>query len=192
MKLLSFLAGALLAATSVDAFAAITPGSKIPSLDLDSGFPPNKVNMEEYTKGRKVFVVGLPGAFTPTWSSRQVPGYLESQDAIKEAGIDEIIVFCVNDGAVMTAWAKDQGTEESMISMFGDPTGAFTKAVGMELTADGPIGKGLIGRSKRFAMLVDDGEIKDLAIAESEFDPAGDDFPEKTLAPALLEMLQTA
>ena len=92
----------------------------------------------------------------------------------------------------MTAWAKDQGTEESMISMFGDPTSAFTKAVGMELTADGPIGKGLIGRSKRFAMLVDDGEIKDLAIAESEFDPAGDDFPEKTLAPALLEMLQTA
>ena len=66
MKLLSFLAGALLAATSVDAFATITPGSKIPSLDLDSGFPPNKVNMEEYTKGRKVFVVGLPGAFTPT------------------------------------------------------------------------------------------------------------------------------
>ena len=92
----------------------------------------------------------------------------------------------------MRAWAQDQGTGGSIITLYGDPSGEFTKAVGMELTADGPIGKGLIGRSKRFAMLVDDGEIKDLAIAESEFDPAGDDFPEKTLAPALLEMLQTA
>lgn len=92
----------------------------------------------------------------------------------------------------MTAWAKDQGTEESMISMFGDPSGEFTKAVGMEMTHEGPASVGIIGRCKRWAMLVDDGEVKEVAIAESEFDPAGDDFPEKTLAPALLEMLQTA
>ena len=58
----------------------------------------------------------------------------------------------------------------------------------MELTDAGPIGKGLLGRSKRFAMHVVDGEVKAVAIAESEFDPAGDDFPEKTLAPALIEM----
>ena len=75
-----------------------------------------------------------------------------------------------------------------MISMFGDPSGAFTKATGMELTDEGPIGKGLIGRCKRYLMYVVDGEVKDVAIAESELDPAGDDFPEKTLAPALIEM----
>ena len=117
-----------------------------------------------------------------------MPGYLEKQDALKEAGYDEIVVYCVNDGAVMKAWEKDQGTEDSMITMFGDPTGAFTKAVGMELTDEGPIGKGLIGRCKRFAMVVDDGKITAVAVAESELDPAGDDFPEKTLAPALIEM----
>lgn len=179
-------------ATSVSAFSAITPGSKIPSIELDQGFVPvpAKINMEEYVKGRNVFVVGLPGAFTPTWSSRQVPGYLESQDALKEAGIDEIIVYCVNDGAVMEAWEKDQGSADSIVSMMADPTGEFTKAVGMELVDPGPIGKGLIGRSKRYAMHVVDGEVKAVAIAEAEFDPAGDDFPEKTLAPALIEIVK--
>ena len=190
MNFLSFLAAASMAITSVNAFAAITPGSKIPAEDLDFGFPPQKVNMAELTAGRKVFVVGLPGAFTPTWSSRQLPGYLDSQDAFKEAGIDEIIVYCVNDGAVMRAWAQDQGTGGSIITLYGDPSGEFTKAVGMELTAEGPIGKGLIGRCKRWAMLVDHNIVKGVAVAESEFDPAGDDFPEKTLAPALLEMLK--
>ena len=90
----------------------------------------------------------------------------------------------------MRAWAEDQGTGGSIITLYGDPSGEFTKAVGMELTADGPIGKGLIGRCKRWAMLVDHNIVKGVAVAESEFDPAGDDFPEKTLAPALLEMLK--
>jgi len=58
----------------------------------------------------------------------------------------------------------------------------------MELTADGPRSVGLFGRSKRFAMIVDKGTITAMAVAESELDPAGDDFPEKTLAPALIEM----
>jgi len=88
----------------------------------------------------------------------------------------------------MGAWEKDQGTADSIVKMLADPTGAFTKKCGMELTDAGPIGKGLLGRSKRFAMHVVDGEVKAVAIAESEFDPAGDDFPEKTLAPALIEM----
>mmetsp|Transcript_130452 Transcript_130452/g.194197 ORF Transcript_130452/g.194197 Transcript_130452/m.194197 type:complete len:95 (+) Transcript_130452:324-608(+) len=88
----------------------------------------------------------------------------------------------------MKAWEKDQGTEGSMISMFADPSGEFTKAVGMEMTADGPASVGIIGRCKRWAMLVEDGVVKEVAVAESELDPAGDDFPEKTLAPALLEM----
>lgn len=68
-------------------------------------------------------------------SDRQVPGYLENQDAFKEAGIDEIVVYCVNDSAVMGAWEADQGTEGSIVTMFGDPAGTFTKALGMEMTA---------------------------------------------------------
>ncbi|KAL3898512.1 MAG: hypothetical protein SGARI_006654, partial [Bacillariaceae sp.] len=104
------------------------------------------------------------------------------------AGIEEVIVYCVNDGAVMTAWEKDQGTEGTIVTMMGDPSGEFTKTVDMEMTHPGPIGVGIIGRCKRWAMLVDDGVVKDVAVAESELDPAGDDFPEKTLAPALIEM----
>ena len=111
---------------------------------------------------------------------------------MKDAGIDEIIVYCVNDAAVMTAWAKDQGiidddddsSEESssMITFVADPTSALTKATGMELTAEGPVSVGLIGpRCKRHALWVVKGTIQHVAIAESEFDPAGDDFPEKTL-----------
>lgn len=67
MKFLSTLAVALMA-SSAAAFSAIAPGAKIPSLTLDKGFVPDpeKINMEEYTKGKNVFVVGLPGAFTPT------------------------------------------------------------------------------------------------------------------------------
>ena len=64
MKFFGLLAA--LSATTVAGFAAIAPGAKIPSLDMHSGFPPDMVNMAEHTKGRKVFVVGLPGAFTPT------------------------------------------------------------------------------------------------------------------------------
>ena len=60
----------------------------------------------------------------------------------------------------------------------------------MELTADGPKSVGIVNRSKRFAMIVDKNVITAMAVAESELDPAGDDFPEKTLAPALIKMAQ--
>jgi 2-Cys peroxiredoxin 5 len=116
---------------------------------------------------------------------------VEAQDALKAAGVDEVIVYCVNDGAVMTAWGKDQGIEGSIVKFFGDPSGAFTKAVDMEMTHPGPISVGIIGRCKRFALYVVDGEVMFQAIAEDpEHDPAGDEFPEDTLAPALLEAIE--
>lgn len=90
--------------------------------------------------------------------------------------------------AVMKAWAADQKTTDSMIKMYGDPISTFTKAIDMELTHPGPLGVGLVGRCKRHAMFVDDGEVKFFALAEDpEFDPAGDDFPEPTLVDALLK-----
>jgi peroxiredoxin len=97
------------------------------------------------------------------------------------------LIYCVNDGAVMGAWFKDQGIEGSMLQMMGDPSGEFTKACGMELTHPGPIEVGIIGRSKRFAMHVDKGVVQYVAVAEAEDDPAGDSFPTVTLAPAMLE-----
>jgi len=75
-----------------------------------------------------------------------------------------------------------------MIKFMADPYSEFTKACDMELTNDGPRSLGLINRCKRFAMIVENNVITGMAVAESEIDPAGDDFPEKTLAPALIKM----
>jgi len=92
----------------------------------------------------------------------------------------------------MDAWAQDQGVDkEPLIKMMGDPTSTLTMALGMELMHAGPQGKGLINRSKRFAIYAEDGVVKALQVSEGpgpkgEEDPAGDDFPEATLAPNML------
>jgi peroxiredoxin len=102
-----------------------------------------------------------------------------------------VIIYCVNDAAVMDAWAMDQGTLASdLLTMAADPRSELTKALGMELTAAGPLSKGLLARSKRIAMYVDDGEVKIVRVAEAEDDPAGDDRPDVTLAPAMLEAIK--
>ena len=123
-----------------------------------------------------------------------MPGYLKDQDKLKAAGVDEVIIFCVNDGAVMKAWASDQKTEGSLITMMGDPWGALTHKLDMKLAHPGPQGKGLHNRCKRHALYVVDGVVKIVRVSEEgpkgEEDPAGDDSPEKTLAPAMLEAIE--
>ena len=74
-----------------------------------------------------------------------------------------MIIFCVNDGAVMEAWAKDLGADRSdLITLMGDPSGALTMSLGVLLNAPGPLGKGLYGRCKRFALYAEDGVVKAL------------------------------
>ena len=76
-----------------------------------------------------------------------MPGYLANQKALSGVGVDDVIVYCVNDAAVMQAWAKDQKAGLSMVQLMADPHGDLTRALGMELTADGPrLDKGLVGR----------------------------------------------
>ena len=95
----------------------------------------------------------------------------------------------------MKAWALDQGVEHyeandtnGRITFLGDPTGSLTRALDMELTHPGPVkGAGLIGRSKRFALYAVNGEVKYLAVSEKDDDPAGDDDPTITLAPAMMD-----
>jgi peroxiredoxin len=120
----------------------------------------------------------------------QVPGYLENQDSLKAAGISEVIIYCVNDGAVMTAWGKDQGIEGSMITFMGDPSSDLTVALDMMLTHEGPRGVGLFNRCKRNAVYLVDGVVKSHVISEKLNDPAGDDFPEDTCAPAMLTTIK--
>ena len=116
---------------------------------------------------------------------------MKSISDIKALGIAEVIVFCVNDGAVMTAWAKDQGVgvdgEGSIINMLNDPHGELTDALGLRMCHEGPQEKFGQGRCKRFSAFYDDGVLKILNIAEGEDDPAGDDRPDASLAPVMLK-----
>mmetsp|Transcript_9054 Transcript_9054/g.19407 ORF Transcript_9054/g.19407 Transcript_9054/m.19407 type:complete len:97 (-) Transcript_9054:366-656(-) len=90
----------------------------------------------------------------------------------------------------MQAWAKDQKIGLSMLNFVGDPHSELTRALDLELTHEGPVvEKGLVGRCKRFAMYVVDGEIKIMRVSEGPDDPAGDNNPANTLADAMLEAI---
>lgn len=89
----------------------------------------------------------------------------------------------------MQAWAADQKIEGSMVTFMADPAAELTKALGMEMTDSGPPSVGIIGRCKRFALHVDDEQIKTVKISEAEGDPAGDDDPSATLAEGMLEAI---
>lgn len=90
----------------------------------------------------------------------------------------------------MTAWAESQGVPaDSMIKLLGDPYGQVTEKLDMELTHAGPKSVGLVNRCKRFALYVENGIVKIVRVAESEDDPAGDDFPDATLAESMMEAI---
>jgi len=97
---------------------------------------------------------------------------------LKAKGIDEVIVYCVNDGAVMTGWGKALGvTDGCGVTLMGDPQSRLTRRVGMVLKHPGPMGVLGNPRCKRFVIYVDDAEIKALEVSEAEDDPAGDNEP---------------
>ena len=170
--------------------SSINKINRLPSIELMKGFPEvEKVNIHDYCKGKKTILVGLPGAFTPTCSGRQVPGYLENQDKLKEAGINEVIVYCVNDPAVMQAWSKCQKIEGSMITFLADPAAEFTKAVDLQINHPGPEAKGIIGRCKRSALYIVDGVIEKRVVSEGPDDPTGDNDPSASLAEAMLKTI---
>jgi len=100
-----------------------------------------------------------------------------------------VICYCVNDGAVMTAWAEELGVAGSIISVLGDPCSEVTEALGLVLNHKGPMGVLGNPRCKRFSMLIDDGIIKSINVAASKDDPAGDDKPDVSLAEKMLEDL---
>ena len=143
---------------------AIKVGDSIPEVSFrymgDDGI--KEITTGELFGGKKVVLFALPGAFTPTCSAQHVPGYIKSADAILGKGVDTIACVSVNDAFVMGAWAKDQGTD-GKVMMLADGNGDFTKAVGLELDASG-FGMGL--RSQRYAMVVEDGAVKALAVED--------------------------
>lgn len=122
---------------------------------------PGDLDIGELTAGKKVVIFAVPGAFTPGCSITHLPGFIILADKIKAKGVSSIVCMSVNDAFVMGAWGKGQNAEE--IIMAADGSGDYTRALGLELDARG-FGMGM--RSKRFAMIVDDGVVKYLGVDE--------------------------
>jgi peroxiredoxin len=121
---------------------------------------PNPVKVDELTKGHKVVIFGLPGAFTPTCSAKHVPSYLANYDKLKAKGVDTIACMAVNDAFVMGAWGREQKAG-GKVRMLADGSADYTKALGLEFDLSA---RGLGLRCQRFSMLVDDGVVKALNI----------------------------
>ena len=112
------------------------------------------VSTDDLFKDKKVVLFGLPGAFTPTCSSEQLPTYDQEYGKFKSLGIDEVYCISVNDAFVMNAWARDLDIKN--VKMIPDGDGAFTRSLGMLVNK--PL-QGFGMRSWRYSALIDDQEI---------------------------------
>ncbi|WP_170410792.1 peroxiredoxin [Ruegeria arenilitoris] len=137
------------------------PDATLTQLGADG---PEEVRISDKTKGRKVVIFAVPGAYTPTCSSAHVPSFIRTKDQFTANGVDEIICVSVNDPFVMKAWGEATGAADAGLTMLGDASAEFTKAIGMEFDAPPA---GLYARSKRYAMLVEDGKVTALNVEES-------------------------
>jgi glutaredoxin len=104
-----------------------------------------------------------------------------------DLGVAEVIIYAVNDGAVLSAWEQDQGTEGTLLNIMGDPLSELTKALGLVLDHPGPMDVLGNPRCQRFSMLIEDGVIKTINVAAADDDPAGDARPEISMVEKMLE-----
>jgi cytochrome c peroxidase len=144
----------------------LSSGDKLPDATLLKlgAKGPEAVDLKTLTKGRKVVIFAVPGAYTPTYSSAHVPSFIRTKAQFDAAGVDEIICVSVNDPFVMKAWGEATGATEAGITMLADAESAFTKAIGLDFDAPPA---GLLARSKRYAMAVEDGTVTVLHVEES-------------------------
>jgi len=144
----------------------ISVGDQLPDATLtligDNG--PEQVQLSDKLKGRKVVIFAVPGAFTKTCHSAHVPSFIRTKDQFAAKGVDEIICLAGNDPFVMSVWGDNTGATEAGITMLSDAECSFTDAIGMRFDAPAA---GLIARSLRYAMLVEDGTVKVLQKEEN-------------------------
>jgi peroxiredoxin len=148
---------------------------------------PNPYKWEEKTSydyfgGKRVILFSLPGAFTPTCSTYQLPGFEEKYEEFKSCGIDDVYCISVNDAFTMNAWGKSQNIQN--VKLIPDGSGHFTNGMGMSVLKDN-LGFGL--RSWRYACVVNNGAIEQWFIEpgkrdEADTDPYGETSPENILA----------
>lgn len=123
---------------------------------------PSKFDVRHEAAGKRIVIFGLPGAFTPTCSAKHLPGFVDQADQFRTAGIDEIWCVSVNDAFVMGAWGREQKAS-GKVRMIADGNADLTKALGLEM--DGTA-RGMGIRSKRYAMVAEDGVVKALSVEE--------------------------
>jgi peroxiredoxin len=141
---------------------AIQAGKRMPSgvfgVMTESG--PGAVSTDELFSGKKVVLVSVPGAITPTCSAKHLPGFLQHADDFLAKGVDTVAFMSVNDIHVMHAWGKDQEVN-GRVTMLADGNGEYARALDLELDGTA-FGMGM--RGKRFAIVVDDGVATDVAV----------------------------
>lgn len=136
------------------------------------------ISTTELATGRKLVIFAVPGAFTPTCSEAHLPGFVAQADAIRARGVDEIVCLAVNDPFVMKAWGETSNAGGA-VTLLADGNGEFTRALGLE--RDMRAG-GMGMRSKRYAMIVEDGVVRALMVDEKGL--------EKSSAEAVLAALE--
>ena len=125
---------------------------------------PAAVSVSDLTAGKKIALFAVPGAFTPTCHNSHVPSFVKAAGELSDKGVDEIVCVSVNDPFVMKAWGEATGAAGAGIRMLADPESAFTKAIGLDFTAPPA---GLIARSQRYSMFIEDGVVKVLNVEGS-------------------------
>jgi peroxiredoxin len=163
-------------------------GYEIPQVEFvfrENGEFVNRTSKELFD-GKRVVIFSLPGAFTPTCSAYQLPGFEEKYDDFIGSGIDDIYCISVNDGFVMNAWAKGQGIEK--VKLIPDGNAYFTRSMGMLVTKSN---LGFGDRSWRYAAVVNDGIIEKLFVEAGKRDNADTDPYEVTNPETILSYLKS-
>jgi peroxiredoxin len=144
---------------------SISEGEKLPDGTLsrlgDDGI--ETVSVADMTAGKRVLLVGMPGAFTNTCSGMHMPSLVRNADKIRAKGVDRIVVFVVNDVQVTRYWGEHMGATGVGIDVLADVAGEFTEALGLSFTVPAT---GFFGRAKRHAMVVNDGVVEKLEVEE--------------------------
>jgi glutaredoxin/glutathione-dependent peroxiredoxin len=150
-----------------DGIVSISVGDRIPDVTLrvvtDTGADP--VASGELLGAGRVVLFAVPGAFTPTCSNVHLPSYVETAGELSSAGVDRIVCLAVNDPFVMAAWGASQGVG-SEITLVSDGNAEFTDAIGMGVDASRA---GMGTRSKRYAMVIEDGVVTTFLPEEDGF-----------------------
>ena len=164
-------------------------GYQVPQVEFvfrENGEFVNRTTAELFD-GKRVVIFSLPGAFTPTCSAYQLPGFEEKYEDFAALGIDAIYCVSVNDGFVMNAWAQDQNIEK--VKLIPDGNAYFTRSMGF-LVNKSNLGFG--ARSWRYAAVVDNGVIEKLFVEDGQRDNADTDPYEATTPEAVFEYVKTS